>query len=373
MKRTTIIITLIVFALGALSAQAEDDFSNWYESVQIKGLIDARILAYDSFTPDNSEFDDESVSDVYLYWASLAVDAEPTEWARAVFSVLYEQTPPSAVFGTDHMDELGIDEAYVNFHLFWAYFQVGKGYMPFFHYQPLAISDSLPYTLAVTNKTAYEIGLDSEYFAVSFSGFNGSYDIDDGDNVIDDWLARLDVRPLAWLEGYDLELGGAYMNDATETEADLGNALLIANNPYEDNVGIWSAFLNFDLDFSDKVGLAGLFEMASTLEFDEDNYVDRTGEATSIMTYNVELAVKALKSIWIGGKYDSISGVDYLGAERFQDQDTGNYEATSYSRFGGFVNFGDMDKIRTGLEYLDGSDNENNVTQSVTLQFLANY
>jgi hypothetical protein len=247
--------------------------------------------------------------------------------------------------------------------------------MPFFHYRPLAISDSLPYILGETNKTAYEVGLDSEYFAVSFSGFNGAVDVEDGDNVIDDWVVRLDLRPLAWLDGYDLELGGAYMNDATETEADLEATLLNVTvaDPYDDNVGIWSAYLDFDLDFTDKVGLAGLFEMVSTLEFDEDNYVDTTGEATSISAYNIEMAVKVLKSIWIGGKYDSISGVDYLGAERFQTQDTGNYEATSYSRFGGFLNFGNIDKIRTGVEYLYGSDNESNVTQSVTLQFLVNY
>ena len=368
MKRLTVFLFLGITMFIALPAQAEEE-SDWFESVQAFGKIDARMLMWDKFTPDNEDFDDISGSDIYLYWASLGVIAEPTDYLKGVVSLNYEQEPSTGQIAAP-ADMLYVDEAYVKFNLFWLYFQMGQMYAPVIHYQPLSVSDSLPYLLAETWQTAYDVGLDSEYFTLSFSQFNGGNDLTDADDAIDDWVVRLDLRPLTWLPDYDVSLGGAYLADATETTFGLANTL---GGDYEDNVAGYTAYLSADLKFMDNFGMAALFEYASTMEFDKDNYLNTEGDATSISAMNAELAFVVYKNFWFGPKWDTVSGLDWLDAESFEPAGQDDYQALSYSRIGGFLGVGNKDDISLAIEYLHGTDNESNTTDALTMQILLNY
>ena len=382
MKRIALIFSFLLFLILAGTAFAEEE-EPWYEKVHIGGLIDARIIAYDKYIPESSKIDDVKTSDIYLRWLRFDIDAEPTEFISGRFSLLYNQTPVSPVFiGLGNDDELTVDEGYIKFNLFWLYFQLGKFYLPFQAYTPLSISDSLPYTLGVINQTAYEVGLDSDYFALSFTGFNGDSDLLGNSEVIDDFVARLELRPLAWLPNYDLSLGGAFLNDSTEMGYGIRDIFLVdatgAPSAYEDNVGSWTVFTKGDLSFSSKIGLSFLYEMVSTLQYEEDNYLNANGDKSNISAVNGELAFVLFKSIWFGGKYDRIFGVDYLGTERNETTDnTGalldDYQPLTYHRYGGFLGFGNKNKVATIFEYLHGTDNEEHTTDTITLQFLVNF
>lgn len=368
MKRLSVwfsFVLILALATGALA----DDNGDWHERVQVNGWLDARILMYENFTPENDNFDDITGSDVYVYKAALGVEAEPADYVMGVINLLYEEQPDTGIIAKP-TEELSVDEAYVKFSLFWLYFQVGKFYLPVSPYRPLSTSDALTYVLGETNQSAYEVGLDSDYFTLSFSGFNGGNDLLDGDNAIDDWVARLDIKPLSWLPNYDLVLGGSYLSDATETEFGLNNLLA---GDYEDNVAGWTAFMTADLNFMDNFGLKVLWEMVNSMEFDEANYVDTNGDATAVSAMNAEMAFVVYKNFWFGPKYDSVSGLDWLGAEVYENPGEDEYQATSYSRFGGFLGIGSKDKIAVAFEYLHGADNETNTTDAVTMQVLLNY
>ena len=377
MKRIALLLSFVLVLGCSFSAFAEEE-EPWYEKVHVGGLIDARILAYDKYIPENDKIDDVKTSDIFLRWLRLGVDAEPTEFISGRFAILYNQTPVSPVFTNQAIqDELLVEEGYLKFSLFWLYFQLGKYYLPFQEYRPITVSDSLVYTLGVINQTAYEVGLDSDYFALSFTGFNGASDLQGMSEEIDDFVARLELRPLAWLPNYDIAIGGSFLNDSTEMGYGVRNLFLEdtggAPSNYEDNVGAWTAFTKGDFVFGPKVGLTFLYEMVSTLQYDEDNYLNADGDKSNISAINGELAFVLFKSIWFGGKYDRIFGVDYLGTERNETADEDEYQPLTYNRYGGFLGFGNKNKVATVIEYLHGTDNEDHKTDTITLQFLVNF
>lgn len=382
MKGIIVLLTIISICVFSTIAFAEEDEA-WYERVQVGGLIDGRIICYDRYVPDIEEVDEVRNSDVYLYDLSVILEADPADFVSGKIKLKYEQTPTSAVFNNPWEDDLFLDEGFLRFSLFWLYFQLGKFYLPFQGYSPLAVSDSMPYILGKLNKTAYEIGLDSDYFAVSFSGFNGEVDVDGDPERIDNWLVRLEARPLAFLPEYDLAIGAAYLNDATEMAYGIYDLFLddpVTGVPnYEENVAAWSLFAKADFTFNEKFGMQALYEMVSTMQFDEENYLNTEGDKTNISALNAELAFVLFDTFWFGGKYDRIFGVDYLFTERYEVINqttqliTDELQPLSYSRYGGFLGIGDKEKISAAIEYLRGTDNESHTTDSIILQFLVNF
>jgi hypothetical protein len=379
MKRVFALLLGFALIFSAASAFADEDAA-WHEMIQVFGQIDGRVAAYDRYDPDHSSFDPVRTSDVYLYAAKLGVEAEPAEFVSGVFSLLYEQFPASPVFGNAKESEFMVDEAYLEFSLFWLYFKLGQFYLPYLPYQPLAISDSTAYLIGEVRQTAYEIGLDSDYFALSFSGFNGKVDLNETPERLDDWLVRLEVRPLSMMENQNLVIGGAFLNDATETTFDFADMFVGQTNgretlpaEYTENVPSWSAFLNGNFTVSDKLTIDLLYEMVASLPFDEDNYVNAAGDKTNVSALNGELSFVLFKNFWIGGKYDRMFGLDFLLTERYDQSALNEFEPTTYQRYGGFLGVGDKEEISAAIEYLHGSDNEDKTTDQLTLQFLVNF
>jgi hypothetical protein len=366
MKRWIALLSLVALSICPAFA---DDGPVWTENVQVTGEVDGRIVIYDNFSPDNKDIDDVTGSDVYIYRAIMGIEAEPTEGISGVFSVLYEEDRDTGQVALPE-EEFRVEEAYVKFNLFWAFFQAGRFYQDFTELAPLAVSDPLTYTLGETRKTGLEAGLESEYFTASFAAFNGAVDLaDDEEQNIDNWVAHLAIRPLTWTEDYDLEIGGAFLSDATETAFDF-TTLFDPNSPYEDDIGAWSAYLNSQLNFHSAVGLAMRGEMVRTLEFAKVNYLDTAGEMTTISAYNAELGLVIFKHMIFGGKYDSISGMDWLNAELFEPSPISDeYQAKQYARYGGFFGSHATKSVDMKIEYLHGSDDENNVTDEVNTQF----
>ena len=368
MKSRRLLFVLCIVSSIFLTGTAFAQGDAWYDMIQIKGMIDARIVALDEFNPIEDGFETTQISDVYIYGATLGVEVEPVEYASGVVTFRYEQIPPSAISGEGRTDYFYLDEAYLNLHLFWLYFQAGMLYQPFYLQRTMGVEDSLPYLLGETWHPGFEAGLDSEYVTLSFSGFNGDRDISGESDMIDDWVLRLDVKPLAFLPDYDIDLGCAYLWDGSETTLGWDDIL---QNDYKKKFGSWSAHLAADLNFSEKIGLWLYGDFVTTTAIHQGNYRNSLGQKTNISAMDGELAIKFMKDFWIGGRYDRIFGLDWLDAERFEVETSDDFHGTYYQRYGGYFGLGNRDKLHAEIEYLYGNDNEKSVTQQVSIQLRA--
>ena len=368
MKLHTIlfVFSALFFMILAQTAFAEGDA--WYDKIQLNGMIDARIVALDEFDPIEEGFETNQISDVYLYGVTLGVEVDPFEYATGVVSFRYDQVPPNALTREARTDYFYLEEGYLNLHLFWLYFQAGMFYQKFYQQRTMGVVDSLPYILGETWHPGFEAGLDSEYVTLAFSGFNGDLDITGESDTIDDWVLSLDVKPLAFLPDYDLNVGCAYLWDGSETTLEWDELL---HNDYKKKFGSWTAHLAADLNFSEKAGLWLYGDFVSTTAIHQNNYRNTLGQKTNISAMGSELAIKFMKNFWIGGRYDRIFGMDWLNAEQFELDTSDNYQATYYHRYGGYFGVGDREKLHAEIEYLHGNDNELSATQEVTLQFRA--
>ncbi|HPQ71235.1 MAG TPA: hypothetical protein PKW95_19065 [bacterium] len=356
MKRFALIVLCLLLFAG--SALAEE--TNWFEMISLFGIVDAR-AGYRTTSFETDGLDDVHVSDIYLYGAGLGAEAVLNEYLSGNIFFYFEEG-----FADDYMDTY-LDEATISLSYKGFMFEAGKKYLPVGFYGTFAVSDPLVLELTETWKTTMGLGYAMEYFGVSAWAFNGDYDNvdEDGepaDDAIDGYAARLDVYPLAFQDTHSLALGGYFLSDATETSLEMGNRLV---GNYESDVPLYGGYLNAEFVFSDFAGMGLVGEVAATGAFDKKNYLDYTGEETGITAVNVEAAALLLGgTVQFGPKYESISGLDWLGTQG-NDPD---YEVTSFRQMGGFAGYDPWSQLHLGLEVMSGGDNEDNRQVSAFFQ-----
>ena len=370
----------------AVDAMADESESNWYDSVTVFGYVDFRAEHHTlSFADDAGvaeldddgeivpgTFDDSAIteSDLYVYEAAIGVDVAPNDYVSALVTVAWDE------FAFEDGSELFVDEAMICLRYPWTvtpYAVLGRTYPPVGNYATFAISDGLLYTLTETRQTTVGLGASHPYFDASFWLFNGGVDRVDSDgealdDVVDDWAARVDVFPLAFQEKHELAIGGYYLSDAAETSLEIGEMI---GGDYEDNVGLWGAYLYGVFPFTDMVGLGVNVEYASTGRFDEDNYVDAAGDETEITAFLGELAVLVWdQRVSVGARYEFITGIDWLGAV-YNGTDT--YEPTRFDAVAPFASVSPLDFLRLAAEYRYGYDDEDNKESLFQFQALMEF
>jgi hypothetical protein len=203
-------------------------------------------------------------------------------------------------------------------------------------------------------------------------GFNGEFDRVDrnGDpkrDLVDEFVARLDVYPLAFQEDHELAVGAYFLSDATETVLDAGNAYFAEGARYERSVPLWGVYLTLNAPFTEMFGLDLAGEFASTGRFGLDEMTTPRGRRASIWATNAEAALLIRRETFrVGARFEQVHGVDWLGT---QGNDP-SYEVTDYAAASGFAGATFWEDLRIDLQYRYGWDNEHNVDETVIFRTL---
>jgi hypothetical protein len=394
MKRFALILALVLL-LPAGASFAEDMSADWASTVKIGGYIDVRPVFY-SFTPDkkyanpkaaNDARDAFHYSDVSLYEAALTATAQPFEAVKGVATLYY---------GEGQQDFLGLggtaanlddnasgavyfDEAYLQLgsgDSIWAKF--GKYYMPLSTHDTFGFHYNLLQRNVFANPVAIGAGYNHRFVSVSAHLWNGAFDLTSSsgrtdNDIIDTYAFGLNFFPLAFQETHELNIGLYAVSDFAETWGGLGGVMDIRNagtnsasDPgfhYNTNVPLYGGYLIGRFYLSDLIGLGLRGEYATTGVIEKDAYENAAGDETSISFMNAELALLFWEGVLkFGGKYESISGVNYFGTT------AANYEPTSYTRGGGFLRSNLMEELSVGLEYLVGFNNESDTDSELQIQ-----
>jgi len=373
MKKLLIVLGAMVCAglwatvvVAEETADQENESSSWMEMLSVYGMVDARV-GYRQVTPEADDYDTETTGDIYIYGAGMGVAAKINDYLSGFAFIVFEEE-----FGGADLD-LYMDEGAVRFNWNGMFATIGKLYLPVGRFDTYAVSDPLVLELAECRQSTIGLGYEHPYFTVSAWGFAGDFDnVDEGgeaeDNTIDAFAGAVEVMPLAFQDRFTLSLGGYLLTDATETSLAMGESLnefnpdgVLDNGDefirYENNVPLYGGFLSAEFPITEMFGLGIVGEYATTGEFDEEEYLDNTGEATAISAANGELAVLLLDgAVQFGPKFEMISGLDWLET---QDNDE-EYEVTRYTQYGGFVGFNPWEHLHLGLQVMAGADNEEN-------------
>ncbi len=375
-KIKAIFTMLAVFILANFATAQAEDNANWYDTLTMEGMIDARAV-YKAFDVDAEDVDKLNTSDIQVRYAGLGAVIEPSDFVEGYILFLFEEfyggreDAPFAYFG-DGSENFDMDEGWLKLHYQGAYFRMGKGYLPFTHESTFAVKDPMTWYFGDCRHSLLEIGYEHDYGALSFGAFNGDFDNADedgkpADDAIDDFVLHAHVNPLAGVEGYDLEIGGGYLSDITE--AAVGADFIDPNSNYETNVPGYSGYLHFEGEFSDNVGLGVELEYATSGRFDKENYVDASGEETAVSVVNAEVQVPFAHKHWIGAKYESISGLDWLNTAQYDK----NFEPTEFSSYSGFAGTAILEPVTLAFQFTSGVDDESNTLTEVTFQTLLEF
>lgn len=391
MKRLIFAFALIavLFVAGAAWAESDEITADWQTMLQVSGYVDIRPTFY-WFTPDNSNLDEEHSSDIVIYETGLGLKFQPLKALRGKVSMTYgewnqnkrrylpvESEDEEPVLNNAQSNqgngEFAVDEAYFllggdsdNFP--WPYLKTGKYYVGISSKDTFGMHYNLLQRNLFINPVAVGLGLNHKYVHFSANMWNGSNDLYNSsatraDNeIIDTYAVTLNFYPLAFLNDHSIDLGGYLLTDSTETWGDFGQ-YFAEGSSYSENVMLYGGYLIGRFTIPDLFKICVRGEYATTGQFDEKNYVDAAGEETGISFMNAELGFDVWEGTFLlGGKYENISGVNYFGITG------GDYEPTSYSRYGGFLRTRLMDEMAIGFEYLYGSDDENNSDMEFQVQ-----
>lgn len=370
-------LVLVSFILGCFSLsipvaaaeKTEDEVTkepSWTEILTIIGYVDARV-GFRQVTPEADGCNAERIGDVYVYGTGLGVVALINEYLSGYAFLLYEED-----FGNDYQD-LSLEEGSIRFDWKGLFATVGRMYLPVGLFETYAVADPMPLNLAECNQATIGLGYEHDYFIVSAWGFAGNFEnVDEkgeaDDNTMDGFAGAVKVLPLAFQEHIILELGGYLLSDATETSMEFGGNLNridpdgVTDNGdeftrYEKDVPLYGGFLSAEIPITEMFGLGVVGEYTTTGKFDKEEYLDNSGEATTISAANAELAILLLdRTVQFGPKFETISGVDWLGTQENDEE----YEVTGYTQFGGFIGFDPWKQLHLGLEVIAGADNEEN-------------
>ncbi len=377
MKELGIILCVIAAVIIPNSASAETkEKSKWHDTISIEGMIDARVV-YKAFDVNAKDVDALRTSDIQVRYAGLGAVIEPTDFIEAYMLFLFEEfyggreDAPFAYFG-DGSENFDMDEGWVKLHNNGAFFRIGKGYLPFTHETTFAVKDPLTWYYGDCRHTLAEIGYEHDIITLSVGAFNGNSDNADshgepGDDMIDGFVIHAHVNPLTRISGYSLEIGGGFINDLTE--AAIGSDFLDPNGNYENNVFGYSGYLHFEAEFTQNIGLGVEFEYASSGEFDRDNYVNAADEQTAIDAINAEVQAPFLKHYWIGGKYESIGGLDWMETAQYNS----DFEPTAFHGYGGFAGTNVLKPVTLAFQFIRGVDNESNAMTELIFQTLLEF
>jgi len=305
------------------------------DRITLSGLLEVEATAE---TLGMAAGNSEATSDLTLATAQLGFGLKVTEEVRGNLSFLYEED------ATD----LEVDEAAIDINYAPLFARFGRLYVPFGVFHSHFISDPLTLELGETRETAALFGYGHELFSLSAFVFNGDAEKAGEEDHLRDWGTSLVVTPA---EG--LELGGSYLSDLADSDAEL------PGGDYRRRVGGWSAFATVEYG---PLGVSG--EVLGALEsFSADDLdADGDGAGDQPRAWNVEVSWTPHEAVEVAVRLE--------GSREFAGQ-----PATQY---GMNTSWGIVDSTTLSLEYLrgefdrgfgDGVDTRDLITAQLSLEF----
>jgi hypothetical protein len=292
--------------LEAALADKEQSGGNWFENIEIAGVVE---LEAGYIEP----FDAPSESDLALATFELGIMSQIGSWVEVGASLLYEEDDT----------ELDVDTAYITLYnpdVAPVYFTGGQIYVPFGVYETNLVSDPLTLEIGETRETAALLGFEYQGFGGSVYGFNGDTKLN-GDNRISGWGANLGY---AWeRDDLGVSVAAGWINNLGDSDA-LQDTLADNRSATFDELveGEDPRADDFSIDPVDRTGgwtaslvvVAGRFNvigeyLSATDSFNADSlaWEDKGAEPSA---WNVELGY----SFPAFGK-DTVAAVAYQGTE----------------------------------------------------------
>jgi hypothetical protein len=321
--------------------------------VTINAWADSRAALKDRYW-DGDVASDEHLSDIYVRYAGVGVTALPADGVEAYLEILFEE-----FFADPEGDGFNLDQAWIKLDRGGAFLRIGKMNFPFGHETTFAVEDPLTWYFSDCRRSGVEIGFSNDYLTVSGGAFNGDFDVvddngDPGDERVDDYALHLHFNPLAGSDRFDLEIGGGYISDITETELDFGNNFFTAGSLYRDPVAAGSGYIVMSADVGGYYSLALDAEYMESEKFSGKNYVDARGDETAISSANVELALFKGEKWWVGAQYAAMGGFDWLDAQAHDPA----LAPVWFESWGGFGGMAVSDSLTLATQVVNGWDSE---------------
>jgi hypothetical protein len=292
--------------LGEELAEKQHTGGNWFDNIEIAGLIE---IEAGYFEP----FDAPSESDLVLATFELGILSQIGSWVEVGASLLYEEDDTDLEVDTAYITLYNPDVAPV-------YFTGGQIYVPFGSYDTNLVSDPLTLEIGETRETAALLGFAYAGVGGSLYGFNGDHKLN-GDNRISSWGANLsyaweqDDITVAASAGWINNLGDS--NSLQDTVADYRDATLteliegedpradtFSTDPTDRTAG-WTASVFVGVGQFNFIGEY----LSATDDFDPDSLSWKNRGARP-SAWNVELGY----SFPVFGK-ETVAAVAYQGTE----------------------------------------------------------
>jgi len=295
MIRPAALLVLLLFPCSALAAQdfyvgtnrleqlrsevfAQAEQGDSCQIISVSGLIEVE----GSYTRE--KLDDRSKRDAFdlvLDEARLGIDVQVTPWSGGTMAFSYQE----------EVGEPELDEATVNLDFGPLRSRIGRQLLPLGLYRSWLVSDPLTRELGETHGTALSLALTG--YHLELSGFLLRSHYEDKENVenrLHDWGGALRAT-----FGNTLTLGGAYLNDFAESDADL------VSHPYRQRTGCWSAWLRL---MTPHLKLRG--EVVSALKRFDPLDLDRDldGRGDTPRAWLTELAIPLTSSLECALRYE---------------------------------------------------------------------
>jgi len=313
------------------------------DRITISGLIEVEGAAENFDLADGSS---ESASDLALATAQLGLGVKLTEEVRGNISFLFEE----GAFGDEDTD-LEVDEAAIDVNYAPFFARVGRLYVPFGVFHSHFISDPLTLELGESRETALLLGYGRELFSLSAFVFNGDAEKTGEEDHIRDWGASLVLTPM---EG--VELGGSYLSDIADTDAELVTE-------YRRRVGGWSAFATVERGpFGASAEVLGAVKSLAADDLDEEDGGIGDGHGDKPLAWNLEISWAPVEQVELAVRYE--------GSDEFAGQPEHQYGAD--------VSWSPWKQTTLSLEYLrgefdeafgDGVDRRDLVTAQLAFEF----
>jgi len=304
------------------------------ERLSVSGLLEVEASAATVSFTDGS---DAATSNLTLATVQLGFDMKLNENVGGKLILLYEQE-----------GELEVDEATIDLARGPLFLRVGRQYLPFGYFYSHFISDPLTQELGETRATSLLIGYNDDLFTLSAFAFNGNNDEVAAEDHINDGGASLTVTL-----GEGLELGGSYISDLAESNAEL----LVA--PYARRVDGWSAFVHHTRGaFSFEAEYLAAVRAFAPVDLDADH----NGRGDRPQAWNLECAYRPVAGLELALRYEGSSA----------------FVAQPETQYGFAVSWSPWEHTTLALEYLhgifdpafaDGAATREQVTTQLALAF----
>jgi len=261
----------------AIGREVED--GNWFERIQVEGVIEFEAAHTRTRFSDPSQADEEE-NDMDLATVELAMDAAIMDHVDGHVLFKYEE------------EDLFVDEGFITLsgkETYPVYLKAGRQYLPFGYYDSHFVTDPTTLVLGETNDGAVVAGyrFAGDMVEVSAGLFNGAVNESGDDDMVDSVVAAVAFQPFE-----SVMLGLSYTSNLISSD---GLSEFAVNDTIDDMVGGWSAYLT--VAFLERFTFVA--EYAAALDhfkageiYDAADTQDRKPAA-----WNLELGFSALESL----------------------------------------------------------------------------